>query len=245
MKKAVVKILKNLNLIPSIKEDLKFNDLKGDDVYSLNILQPLLSGKPYLPFNGGALRPTGIVYILNEILINKRSSVLEFGSGITTILIARMIKKNKLNIVYKSVEHNLEWKNYLHNKLQEEGLLDQVELIYADLKKVAKDNETIWYDCDHLNNVLENIFFDLIIVDGPPANYPEIRYARLPVVDFIKYKLKSNYCIFIDDAHRDGEKEMISFFKKSYEITESHTVSKTFYVIYSKSLFNPIPIYYQ
>lgn len=237
-------MLANINLLPLLKKENDLNSLKIDDIYSFGIIEPLLTGHPYLPFNGGALRPMGLAYILNEIIINNRKSILEFGAGITTIMIARLIKQNNLNLSFYSVEHNSNWIKTLKTLLSAEGLNVYVNFIHAELTAPNSESNANWYDTKRIENHIKDITFDLVIVDGPPANFPEIEFSRMPVLEFLKKRLDHNFCIFIDDANRKGEKKLISEFEKRFSNNISNFIGKTFFVSYSHTLFNPVPLHY-
>src|SRR5690606_36365313 len=72
----------------------RLNKFFSEDILSVNFLNTLMNGYPYLPFSGSSLRPFCLNHILNDIVINNRKHIIEFGSGISTILIGRLIKKN-------------------------------------------------------------------------------------------------------------------------------------------------------
>lgn len=225
--------------------ELKNHSLKTDDIYSLSILQPLLINLPYLPFNGGALRPICISYILNEIIINQRKNILEFGSGLSTILIARLLKKNNLEAQIITIEHNNEWANIIHEYLVNENLLKYVTIIRTDLKEIETPLGNVnWYDYDIISNALNDKKIDLLIIDGPLANTEKIKYSRSPALFEMNKYLASDFCILLDDANRKGEKDLIRLFKKKNLKIKFQLISKTLAVFRSTEKFNPIPIHY-
>ena len=225
--------------------ELKHHGKKSDDIYSMSILQSLLIGYPYLPFNGGALRPVCIAYILNEIIINQRQQIIEFGSGISTIMMARLVKKNKLNAKIITLEHNEEWAKILKNYLEAEDLLNYVEIVHADLKEITTSLGTVgWYDYDKVLVAIKGIKFDLIIIDGPPANNSKIKHSRLPALEKLKDNLESDFCMILDDVNRKGEQELVEFYKERNKNIKFTLVSETLGVFRTTNKFNPIPIHY-
>ena len=58
-----------------------------------------------------SLRPFVLVSLLNEIIINKRNTIIEFGAGISTIMPGRLSKMNNLSTVIVSVKENFNWFN--------------------------------------------------------------------------------------------------------------------------------------
>lgn len=233
------------NIANKIKWEFNVASQKNDDIYAMSILQPLLSGKDYLAINGGALRPFCMAYILNEIIINKRKSVIEFGSGISTILIARLIKENELPVSFVSVEHNIEWIEVLNKQLKKENLTDFVKIEHINLvDQNTEIGKVLSYDSKRVLNIIAGNKYDLIIVDGPPANKREIRYSRYPVFFNFRNNLFNDYCLIIDDANRKGEKEIINRYRNTYTKLEFSLVGKTLGVFRSSLSFNPIPLYY-
>lgn len=218
---------------------------KSDDIYSMSILQPLLKDLPYLPFNGGALRPMCIAYILNEIIINQRRSILEFGSGLSTILIARLIKRNNLNVKIVTVEHNKEWATIIEEYLKNEDLLQYVNIIHANLTEIETPlGKVNWYDYNTVLKGVENKKFDLISIDGPPANGKKIRYSRFPALIKMNDFFEEDFCLILDDANRKGEQKIIKHYMRTYSNLNFTLISDTLAVFRKTNTFNPIPIHY-
>ncbi len=231
--------------LQKIREATNINSKKNDDIYALSILSSLLVNKPYLPINGGALRPFCMAYLLNEILIGKRESIIEFGSGISTVLIGRLIKENNLNIEFFSVEHNEDWAKSLSTILEKEGLLDSVNIIYVPLSQQKTELGICYsYDFNIIKNEIKNKTFDLVVIDGPPANTSKTKYSRYPVLNTIQNFLNDDFCVLLDDCDRSGEKEII---KKHLGVNPEllyKLESETLGVIRDKYHFNPVPLYY-
>lgn len=234
--------IKNSN---NVNLELKYHSKKTDDIYSMTILQPLLIDLPYIPINGGALRPICIAYILNEIIINERKSILEFGSGLSTIIMARLISKNNIKTKIITVEHNEKWATIIEQYLGNENLLQYVTIIRADLKEIETSFGVVnWYDYNKISAIIEGEKFDLIVVDGPPANSEKIKYSRLPAFVNLKNNFAENYCFILDDANRKGEQEIIKSILKMNKDLNFDLISETLAVFRTKTDFNPIPIYY-
>lgn len=225
--------------------ELKHHSKKADDIYSMSILQPLLTDLPYLPFNGGALRPICIAYILNEIIINQRKMILEFGSGLSTIMMARLIKKNNLDVKIFSVEHNQEWASIIERYLEKENLRQYVNIIRTDLKEIKTNLGNVnWYEYNTIINNINHNKFDLIIVDGPPANAENIKYSRYPALINMTDNFEEDFCLILDDANRKGEQQIIKSFLDMNQDLSFSLISNTIAVFRTSNNFNPIPIYY-
>lgn len=171
-------------------------------------LMQLFSEDSFIPFSGWAISPSTILHVVNDITINNRKNIIEFGSGASTFYIAKLLKVLKSDAVFYSVESDEKWANELKRQLQLYDISNQVNIIYAPLTKVPdnyslKDQET-WYD----TQILEKTFngkekFDLILVDGPfGGSTPYARYSAIP---FLSKRTLNQASIFLDDIQRTDE----------------------------------------
>jgi predicted O-methyltransferase YrrM len=200
-----------------IAKGVNKNERRTEDLYSLGLLQPLLLGYPYLSFTDFAMRPFCLNHIINDISINSRESIIEFGAGISTIVIARLIKKNNLNSRIISVEHVEEWAKVINENLVKENLNDVASVFYAPLKPCDLSlDQNLWYDLDLLDKKLKGQRFDMVIIDGPPAWEASKTRARYPAVPYIIDKLKEKFSIYLDDVNRKGEQDTVERWIKQY-----------------------------
>jgi hypothetical protein len=89
------------------------NKARIEDLTAYLLIQDLLKFPEYFPTTSSSLRFHTLATILNDIIINKRESIIEFGAGISTLAIANLFKKNSLNYSLVSVEDDLNWFNYM------------------------------------------------------------------------------------------------------------------------------------
>lgn len=169
----------------------------------LSLLSPLVSGWSYLPMTNWSAGPEYYAHICNDLIINKKESVIEAGSGISTILMARLIKKNNLKTKIISIDHDPIWQNVIAHCLETDGIAENVQFICSPL---AQQGEYSWYDKSKI--VLpENFVTDTIVIDGPIGNAPMARYEAIP---FLKKYLSSEcYTIYLHDTDRPDEQETI------------------------------------
>lgn len=52
-----------------------------EDIHALTVLQPLMISQPLPPLTGSALRPYCLVHVLNDIIVNRRQRIIEFGTA--------------------------------------------------------------------------------------------------------------------------------------------------------------------
>ena len=169
---------------------------------SIQILSPLITNWSYLPFTNFAAGPLFYAHICNEIIINDRKNIVELGSGISTILIARLIHINKLKINFFSIDHDSNWQLVIQKILKADGIDTNVKFLSSPIKQYEQYS---WYDHEKLNI---DITIDMLIVDGPPGY--ELPFARFGAVPFFKNKLSTeNYSIFLHDTDRNYEAQTI------------------------------------
>ncbi|WP_228060077.1 class I SAM-dependent methyltransferase [Plectonema radiosum] len=180
------------------------------DQLAMEYLRPLHD--LYIPWSESAIRPSGMVKILNEILIYKRRCIVECGGGVSTIFIAKMLKMKGGHLY--TIENDKEWSIILKQQIDELGLTEYVTLINAPLAKSDLSiGDLLWYDQEIIRNQIDNLDIDFLIVDGPLAYLKEIQYSRYPAVPFFRSYFAKDYSIALDDINRFGEREIIKKWK--------------------------------
>ncbi|WP_149025864.1 class I SAM-dependent methyltransferase [Polaribacter sp. BM10] len=205
------------NKLRKLKKTIKEIDKihrSNDDAYALQFILKLFPEYSYLPFTPFSLNPFTILHILNDILFNDRKQILEFGSGISTIIISRFIKINNLETKILSFDNNEGWLKIISKELEKYNCSESVNLVHSELSKhnkvtYKKYNNEYWYDLNEVNKNINTLTkkIDLVIVDGPStdtSNY--VRYTAIPVINEM---LSKSYCIFLDDTKRPYEKEIL------------------------------------
>lgn len=181
-------------------------------------LQKLVTlSNSYIPWTSSSIRPSAIVKILNDILINKRKYIIEFGSGISTLYIAKLLKNNG-GYLY-SVEHDKNWILVVKDILKKEGVEDVVVFAHAPMGKSTYSlNDLEWYDKKSLDVLSTSKKFDLILIDGPMAYTEKLMLSRYPAVPFLmeKDKISKNSTIILDDINRSGEEAIVKKWEQEY-----------------------------
>jgi predicted O-methyltransferase YrrM len=211
------KIKNKFSLLNKLESKIDSNSIKISENIAAIQVYSLLNDVSYLPFSKASLNFTSMAILLNDIVINRRKLIVEFGSGISTILIAQLIKKNKLDgVKLISVEHNIEWLSLVDNLLKSNYLEGIVELVHSPLleNELCLDNNK-WYSTEPiLLKIKENKNkVDCVLVDGPEAWYAEVYRSRYPALPFIINFLGDNSIVFLDDSNRKGEIEILNMWK--------------------------------
>lgn len=212
------------NLISNLHKIMKFKvshalsnvgDL--DDLKAAIRLQPLVNN--YLPWSTSAMRPSAVGRVINEIIINKRVQVIEFGSGLSTLYIASILRQIGSNSGFITVEHDLEWIKILQSIIDKENLFDFVSILHAPLELSRYSIGGLpWYSESMIFNSLKNSSFDMAVIDGPLAYTKDLELSRYPALPFLVDNnfLSENHLFILDDGHRAGEKKIIEIWEGKY-----------------------------
>lgn len=178
----------------------------------------LLDSAAYDLIGGFSMKPYGLIFLKNEILLNKRENILEFGSGLSTIFMALTIRKYKIKARITSIESDMVWVNKLNEKIKELNLSDIVQVLFVPLVADKRiDPDAKWYDATRLKEITDKIFpFDMVVIDGPAANKNILnRYGAMP---YVYGHLAKEHVIFLDDANRVGERKVTQLWEDKYHI---------------------------
>jgi predicted O-methyltransferase YrrM len=171
----------------------------------LDIKRPLPSMRDY------AVAPDFACRLASLILATRPSTIVEFGSGVSTLVAAYAVKKNGIGIVH-SVEHDSKWCAQTGSTLEEHGLSSLVTLRHAPLKVMWLSGANwMWYDTDALQLPPA---IDVLVVDGPPANPG--RLARYPALPVVRTSLSGQAVVLVDDADRPDETAMVARWTEEY-----------------------------
>ncbi|MBZ5857996.1 class I SAM-dependent methyltransferase [Flavihumibacter profundi] len=212
-----------------------------EDAIALAQFQIFLDDQEYFPYSSMALRPFSMAFVLNEIVINQRKNLIEFGSGLSTILIGRLAKRNNLDIHCVSIDENKDWIDFLQKFIVKEGLSKYIELVHASLAVSNKfQGNHHWYNINTLKH-LQLKKYDFILVDGPTAFNDDIKLSRYFAFQYFHELLADNAVVFLDDAGRSGELEVLNMWKNDFGL-KFDIYSETFAVCYIGEYFEACPV---
>ena len=224
-----------------IRNYVERQKLKQNDIHAGILLDNILSQGKYFPAAGSAINLHSIAAVVNDVIINRRESVIEFGAGLSTLCFARMVRDFDLSTTIVAVEDNEQWLQLMRERLAAEGLEDKVLFAHAPLSKcLHAKNGLDWYDTASIESATQSIpFFDSVLVDGPMAWDKPRALSRYPAVPFIKPKLGKSYAIFLDDTHRDGERQIADWWANELGAKKTK-VNSNFLMLNKGEYFNPI-----
>jgi predicted O-methyltransferase YrrM len=181
-------------------------DWDAADLESLEILRPLLDAGGYLPWTEGALRPAALVIVCNEIVLADRREIVELGSGVSTIVLARLMREREGRLT--TLEHDPDWAGVVRSQLKREGLTHVARLVEAPLEAhVLALGGAPWYAERAVAALPDDI--DLLLVDGPPGYGEGMERSRYPALPAIQSRLAPEAIVILDDATRPGEREIL------------------------------------
>ena len=154
--------------------------------------------------------PDFLKLISDFCLENKPGIIVECSSGTSSLVLSRCCQLNQHGHVY-SLENGEEFVTKSKQQVNDFLLSDYSDVIYAPLRDVKLNGEAFqWYDPGELPKVK----IDLLVIDGPPGFLQKhSRYPALPLL----YDLLAKHCvIFLDDAAREDEQELVSRWLKAY-----------------------------
>jgi predicted O-methyltransferase YrrM len=177
----------------------------------LHALQKELNFPKSLPPTGGiAASPDFLKSLADQVLTSKPKLVVECGSGMSTVVIARCLQLNRSGRIF-SLEHLARFAEQTRDELERQDLSDWATVIHAPLRTYEFSGRAFqWYPVQDLPD--EPV--DLIVVDGPPASVGES--PRYPAGPILFPRLSSEGAIFIDDAGRPEEASVIQKWRRQF-----------------------------
>lgn len=166
-----------------------------------------------MPFGGGwALTADAGVVLVREIALRRPRTVVELGSGVSTLLIGRMLKEAGQGMLY-SLDHDAAWAERTRAHVRANGLEDHVVVLDAPLARQRFDGEDYeWYQLPAEVRGLQGI--DLLVIDGPPQALSPNGTPRYPALPAFGERMSPDGLIYVDDAKRPQEQRMIDAWMK-------------------------------
>lgn len=184
--------------------------------------------------------PDFSLYMVSLLEQNDYDMIVEFGSGISTLVTAKALRKiesrriDKRKVIFVSFDHLEKFYQQTLELLQQAGLADVVNLHYAPLQDWKSSNGTVYpyYVCDEIlqsfaKKYSKNISKILLVVDGPPGSTgPCARYPAVPLM--LEIFQNADMDVLLDDYIRSDEKEIVKFWLDDFLQAgrESHVYEK-------------------
>ena len=141
--------------------------------------------------------------IKDHCLKAKPKTIVECSSGATTVVLAKCCEINKQGKVF-SLENGKEYAINTRNNVKDFELEKYADVIHAPLETIEVDSNSYqWYESKNLPEKK----IDMLVIDGPPGFIQ--RHSRLPALPLLFDQMEDKSIVFLDDAARDEEKEIV------------------------------------
>jgi len=134
---------------------------------------------------------------------NKPKTIVECSSGTSSLVLSRCCQLNQHGHVY-SLENGQQFVDQTQQQLGDFSLSGFCEVVHAPLQNIQIGDENFqWYEL--YNFPVSKI--DLLVIDGPPGFIQE--HSRYPALPLLYDQLADECAVFLDDAARDDEQEIV------------------------------------
>ncbi|WP_297361255.1 class I SAM-dependent methyltransferase [Thauera sp.] len=203
-------------------------------------IQSFLSHGEHLPsMHGWPVSPDFARYLIELLEKNHYDLILEFGSGTSTVVIAKALarinhgRQDKAAVIQVAFEHLPKYHAQTLAVLQTAHLADAVQVVLAPLEPYAAPNGNTYsyYACqDNLAELAKQLPADittiLMVVDGPPGSTGKhARYPALPAV--LTHFKNKKIDVVLDDYFRADEKEVGALWQHDFETAGYETTFET------------------
>jgi ribosomal 50S subunit-associated protein YjgA (DUF615 family) len=175
-------------------------------VINLYAVTDVSAGMP--PMGGWAASPDVLLLLVDELLALRPATVVECGSGASTLWLSLIIHQYSLPTRLVALEHDEHYARKTRSLLDRHGVADYADVRYAPLRPLPDDGAS-WYDIDAIQDV-EDV--GLLFVDGPPGDSASL--ARMPAVPQLATSLANDCTIVLDDLVRQEEKRIASTWRE-------------------------------
>lgn len=174
--------------------------------YSRLVTSLIPEDSPLPPAGSYAVRALGAAEIVRLTRDSKPKSVVECGSGSSTVWIASVLEQCRRGHIF-SLEHDPYYARETRRLLESLGLGHRATVLDAPLQeRVAADGLTTnWYSDNAVQQLPVQI--DVLFVDGPPSTTG--KRVRRSAWECLQDRMVSGGFIAIDDARRPEEAAML------------------------------------
>lgn len=182
---------------------LESRHLYGEIQAYLDLVRILDMQAPLPRLRGWAASPDFLLYLAQHALKHSPSTMVECSSGASTVVLARCAQLNGAGHVF-SLENDPKFAQITRDHLENAGLSDWATVIDAPLEALEGHPGHRWYRSDAASSLPA---IGMLVVDGPPEHTCEL--ARYPALPILQARFSPVCHVFVDDAARQAESEMV------------------------------------
>jgi hypothetical protein len=158
---------------------------------------------PMPPSGRWAVNASGLLRLVSLIREVQPKTVLELGSGTSSVWIAYALEGTGGRLI--TVDHEREFAEQTKSFLAAHELLQYAEVRHAPLRPLQVDGRQFrWYAGEAFADLSD---VGLLVVDGPPGGTGPA--ARYPALRQLESRLSARATVFLDDAERPDEQAVI------------------------------------
>ncbi|MEW8026384.1 MAG: class I SAM-dependent methyltransferase [Candidatus Thiodiazotropha sp.] len=173
-----------------------------ENYHSLQAQLDLHQGIPFSP--NWSAEADFIRIIVDACLKLRPELILECSSGLTTLMLARCCQINGEGHVI-SLEDGLQYADNTRAYIDRYDLGDYATVVHAPLQEMVVDGALYtWYATD----AIPETGIDMLVIDGPSGFIQ--RNSRYPALPVCYPCFADNCAIFLDDAAREDEREIVT-----------------------------------
>lgn len=200
------------------EEDLRQRVAELEACLDLGERLGLRHGLPYVRnWSAGA---DFLTLLVDHVLAQRPRTIVECGSGLSTLMLARCCDMNGLGRVF-SLEQAPEHAARCRAELTRYGLSGRATVLDAPLRPYTLGEERYtWYDIAGLPETA----IELLVIDGPPGRLAAL--ARYPALPLLLDRLALTCVIYLDDAARADEQTILGRWRAEFpdfSVTEVRT----------------------
>lgn len=153
-----------------------------------------------------AMTPSTLIWIVDRIASTPMRSILECGSGSSTVWFAAALEARGGEGHVVSLESSAEFAAQTREQLERAGLAHRATVLHAPLVETTlpgRDPQP-WFDTSGLPDGLSDI--DLLFVDGPVGGIAH--EARFPAFPLLSDRLSPDAIVVLDDTVRPDEMQI-------------------------------------
>jgi predicted O-methyltransferase YrrM len=193
---------RDVRRIAKAQKEASWEHYRQSEFYS-QLLRLLDLDAPIPSTRSWAASPDVLLTLLHHAKRSNPKTILDLGSGMSTLVLAKSAPAAKVFSIDNSSEYAEKTKE----------MLSLHKVINAEVRVaplMAHASGIDWYDVSQLADISD---IDLLFIDGPPGSKND--RARHPALYECLSKLSPRAIVVIDDAGRDGEKDMAQEFAKA------------------------------
>lgn len=182
-----------------------------DDLYDLIAglmqVQSAMAGGPVLkPLRIFVISPDAIAWILADIQDRVAPTVVEFGAGQSTVILAACLKHQGRGTLL-SIEHDEAHANAVRRQLDACGLASYVDLRVVPVTDYPSAGSLPACQ-SYATAALPDCTIDVALIDGPPHWFGEA--SRLPPAQWALSRLSEGGAMYLDDITRPQERMVLA-----------------------------------